>query len=132
MPLGGATKKLQKLLDTAEDLYHRVNELREEIEVLRETVRATNEAVDRLETDLDYQRALLEALAREEGIDVDRVLAETAIEDAETREDPTGEDPAAAGEDPAAAGEDPAHAGEDPPGSDSASDTDGNTGPGRE
>lgn len=120
MPLGGATKKLQKLLDTAEDLYHRVNELREEIEVLRETVRATNEAVDRLETDLDYQRALLEALAREEGIDVDRVLAETAIEDAETREDP------------AAAGEDPAHAGEDPPGSDSASDTDGTTGPGRE
>lgn len=84
MPLGGATKKLQKLVDTAEELYQRVNELREEINALRETVQETNATVERLEVDLDQQRALVEALAHEQGVDVDRVLAEAAIEEAES------------------------------------------------
>lgn len=83
MPLGGATKKLQKLVDSAEELYKRVNDLREEIEALRETLQATSEAVERLEADLDQQQALVEALAHERGIDVDRVLAEAAIQEAE-------------------------------------------------
>lgn len=86
MPLGGATKKLQKLVDTAEELYQRVNELREEINALRDTVQTTNETVERLETDLDQQRALVEALAHDRGIDVDHVLAEAAIDEAETDE----------------------------------------------
>lgn len=83
MPLGGATKKLQKLVDTAEELYQRINELREEIAALRETVQDTNATVQRVERNLETQRALVEALAREQGVDVDRIIAETAIEEAE-------------------------------------------------
>lgn len=89
MALGGAAKKLQTLVDTAEELYQKITELRTEVNQVRETVTETRETVDRLERDLEGQRAVLEALAREQGIDVDELLAEAAIEEAEP--DGTGE-----------------------------------------
>lgn len=91
MPLGGATKKIQKLLDTAEELYNRIVELREQVMEVRETVQETNERMAVLENRISQQGAILEALAEHEDIDVDELVTEVAIEEAEPAE---GADPA--------------------------------------
>ncbi|MUV88067.1 hypothetical protein GJ631_16285 [Natronomonas sp. CBA1123] len=83
MGLGGATKKLQKVADMGEELYARMNELREQIVEVRETVQDTHERVAALENKVDQQAALLEAIAESEGVDVDELLTEVAIEEAE-------------------------------------------------
>lgn len=83
MGLGGATKKLQKVADMGEELYGKMNELREQILEVRETVGDTNERVATLENRVDQQAALLEALAHDRGLDVDAILTEVAIEEAE-------------------------------------------------
>ncbi|WP_336136447.1 DUF5798 family protein [Natronomonas amylolytica] len=83
MGLGGATKKLQKVADMGDELYSRINELREQIIEMRETVQDTNQRVDALENKLDQQGAILEALAEKEDINVDELLTEVAIEEAE-------------------------------------------------
>ncbi len=90
MGLGGATRKLQKVADMGEELYSRINELREQILEVRETVQETNERVAAVENRLDGQTAILEALAEKEGLDVDELLTEVAIEEAE---EPEGSDP---------------------------------------
>lgn len=84
MGLGGATRKLQKVADMGEELYSRINELREQTLEMRETVTETNRRVAALEHRMDGQAAILEALAEKEGIDVDELLTEVAIEEAET------------------------------------------------
>ena len=86
MPLGGATKKIQKLLDTAEELYNRIVELREQVMEVRETVQETNERMAVLENRISQQGAILEALAEHEDIDVDELVTEVAIEEAEPAE----------------------------------------------
>ena len=91
MPLGGATKKIQKLLDTAEELYNRIVELREQVMEVRETVQETNERMAVLENRISQQGAILEALAEHEDIDVGELVTEVAIEEAEPTE---GTDPA--------------------------------------
>jgi len=83
MPLGGATKKLQKVADMGEELYAKMNELREQVLTMRETVEDTHRRVERLENKLDQQGAILEALAEQEGVDVDELLTQVAIEEAE-------------------------------------------------
>jgi len=83
MPLGGATKKIQRILDTAEELYNKVVELREDVMEMRETVQQTNERVAAMENKLDHQGAILEALAEHEDVDVDELITEVAIEEAE-------------------------------------------------
>ena len=98
MGLGGTAKKLQKVIDTAEETYTRLDELREQILLMRETLTDTHRRVRGLERELDDQRAVIEALARQEGVDVDSVLAEAAIEEAE----PVSEAAAGAAEDDAA------------------------------
>lgn len=87
MGLGGATRKLQKVADMGEELYSRINELREQILEVRRTVGETNERVAALENELEGQGAILEALAEKEGIDVDGILTEVAIEEAEATAD---------------------------------------------
>jgi outer membrane murein-binding lipoprotein Lpp len=82
MGFGGTTEKLQKVASMAEDVYAKLNELRDQVQAMRETV----ERVDRRTAE---NRALLEALAAENDVDVDSVLTETAIEEAE--DVPTGE-----------------------------------------
>ncbi|CCQ37105.1 uncharacterized protein Nmlp_2960 [Natronomonas moolapensis 8.8.11] len=91
MGLGGATRKLQKVADMGEELYSRINELREQILEMRETVTQTNRRVTALENKLDGQAAILEALAEKEGIDVDELLTEVAIEEAEADDGPPPE-----------------------------------------
>jgi len=87
MGLGGATRKLQKVADMGEELYSRINDLREQMLEVRETVKETNERVAALENKLDSQAALVEALAEKEGIDVEEILTEIAIEEAEASDD---------------------------------------------
>ena len=91
MGLGGATRKLQKVADMGEELYSRINELREQILEVRETVQETNKRVAALENKVDGQMAILEALAENEDIDVDEVLTEVAIEEAEAPPEVDGE-----------------------------------------
>ena len=86
MGFGGTTQKLQKVASMAEDVYAKLNELRDQMQAMRETV----ERVDRRTAE---NRALLEALAAEEGVDVDAVLTETAIEEAENVESTAEGDP---------------------------------------
>lgn len=81
--LGDTTKKLQKLADTAEELFVKLNELRQQVQETRERVNATHDKVSELEHEQAEQRALLEALAEQQGVDVDQVLTEAAIEEAE-------------------------------------------------
>jgi DNA anti-recombination protein RmuC len=92
MGLGGTAKKLQKVSEMADDIYSRMNELRERVERTGEAVEETNERVAELERQLDDQRALLTALAHEQGVDVDAVLAEAAIEEAEPERDERADD----------------------------------------
>ena len=89
MPFGGATKKIQQILDTAEELYNKVVELREQVMEVRETVQETNRRVATLENKLDQQGAILEALAAEEDLDVEALVTQVAIEEAEP-DDETG------------------------------------------
>lgn len=81
--LGDTAKKIQTVADRAEKTYKRLEELREQVNETRDTVNDTNERVAELETDVAEQRAILEALAAESGIDVDEVLREAAIEEVE-------------------------------------------------
>lgn len=76
MGLGGTAKKIQKLADRAEQLYSRLNDVYDQVQKLRESLETTEQRVERLETENAKQQALVEALAREQGIDVDEVLAD--------------------------------------------------------
>lgn len=104
MGLGSTAKKLQKVTDVAEQMYGRINDLREEVDEMRVTVRETNEAVqgtsdrvERLESEMAEQRALLDEIARQQGVDVEAVSASSHIVDAEDAADGDSEE-AAGGE----------------------------------
>ena len=97
MGIGGTAKKLQKVAEMGEELYKRINDLRTQVAEMRETVSATHERVDRLENEVAEQRVILEALATAEGVDVEALVAEAHITEAEsTRDvgDDTDADPA--------------------------------------
>ncbi|PSQ21245.1 hypothetical protein BRD04_06790 [Halobacteriales archaeon QS_9_67_17] len=81
--LSGTAKKLQTLATTAEKLFERLNALRERVEEMNERMNDTHDRVAALEHEIEEQRALVEALAVEQGIDVEAVLAEAAIDEAE-------------------------------------------------
>jgi methyl-accepting chemotaxis protein len=87
MGLGSTAKKLQKVADTAEELYRRINDLKEQMRQTQETVNETSARVDDLEREVREQRAILERLAENDGIDVDAVTADVHINDAETDDD---------------------------------------------
>lgn len=80
MVLGNAGKKIGTIVELAEELYEKVTELKEQLAETRETVEATNRRVAELEREAARQRALIEALAKERGIDVDAVLDGAAVE----------------------------------------------------
>jgi archaellum component FlaC len=101
MGLGGTARKLQKVTDMAEDVYTRLNDLRDQIVEMRETTQETSDRVDRLERETAEVRALVEALAEEEGVDIERVTAEAHISEAEREDAETSE---TAQEDPEPAG----------------------------
>ena len=87
MGIGGTAKKLQKVAEMGEELYKRINDLRTQVAEMRETVSATHERVDRLENEVAEQRVILEALATAEGVDVEALVAEAHITEAESTRD---------------------------------------------
>ena len=74
--LGNAGQKISRMVELAETLYEKVVELREEVQALRETTRETRDRVAHLEEEVAGQRALLEAIAAAEDIDVEAVRAD--------------------------------------------------------
>jgi len=90
MGLGSTAKKIQKVADVADEVYTKVNELKAQLQELRETVEETNDEVDDLERELTEQRALLEAIAEQQGIDPHAASADALITDAEPTD--AGED----------------------------------------
>ncbi|WP_348608497.1 DUF5798 family protein [Halobaculum rarum] len=80
MGFGSTAKKLQTVADLAEKLYAKVNEIRERVEAMQGAVQSTEERVATLERDLAEQRAIVEAIAEAQDIDVDAVVAEVVDE----------------------------------------------------
>jgi chromosome segregation ATPase len=76
MGFGSTAKKLQKVTEMADKLYERFEQLREQVKDLTETVEETSDRVEALEGEVADQRALLEALAEHQGVDVDAALAD--------------------------------------------------------
>ncbi|MFB6160394.1 MAG: DUF5798 family protein [Haloferacaceae archaeon] len=83
MGLGSTAKKLQRVADMAEDVYQRLNDLREQVVEMRETVEETERRTDRLESEIAEQRELIDALAADAGLDADEVAARAHIGEAE-------------------------------------------------
>ncbi len=83
MGLGSTAKKIQTLAERAEQLYSQILELREQMAELRETVEATGTLTRELDRRSQQQWAIIQAIAEAEGIDVDAVLTEAAIEEVE-------------------------------------------------
>lgn len=81
MGLGSTTKKIQIIADKAEQVYAQVDELREQLAELRTKVDTTNDTVSELKVKHEQNRALLEAIAEEQGIGVEQVLTEASIDD---------------------------------------------------
>jgi chromosome segregation ATPase len=99
MGLGSTAKKIQTLADRAEQLYVKLKEVHERVLSVEGTVEDTQTRVAELESALEHQRVVIEALADDRGIDVDAVVAEAAIEDVDdeatgdaTTAEPTGTD----------------------------------------
>ncbi|MXR20788.1 DUF5798 family protein [Halobacterium bonnevillei] len=80
MGFGSTAKKLQKVTEMADKLYERFEKLREQVNDLTDTVEETNDRVTDLEVELAEQRALVEALADHQGVDVDAVIDEARRE----------------------------------------------------
>ncbi|MFO7834644.1 MAG: DUF5798 family protein [Halohasta sp.] len=91
MGLGSTTKKIQMLADTAEQMYSRLNDVREQVETTQTTVTETGDRVQQLESEIVEQRAILEAVADELDIDLDAVTADAHIVDAESEADAEAE-----------------------------------------
>ncbi len=104
MGLGSTAKKIQMLSDSAEKMYRQVQEMQGRIVGLEEEVDETHETVTKLDDRVAEQRALLVAIAENQGLDAEAILAEAAIEDAEA-DDGSGQDGDSSGEDGDATGD---------------------------
>ena len=89
MGLGCTAKKLSKVTEMADEVYQRLNDLRTQLTEMRETTQETHKRVDRLERETAEMRALIEALAENEEIDTERVIADEHISEAEESSDDT-------------------------------------------
>ncbi|MWV39128.1 DUF5798 family protein [Natrialba sp. INN-245] len=95
MGLGSTAKKIQGLSDRAEAMYKQVQQLQKRIIGLEEEMDDTHETVKRLDHQLTEQRALLVAIAEEQGLDGEQILADAAIDEAELEAEPDDEGDAA-------------------------------------
>ncbi|MDY7083357.1 MAG: DUF5798 family protein [Halobacteria archaeon] len=86
MGLGTTAKRIQQLADLAENLVQQSKELRNRVIGLEESVDETGERVETLETQLEEQRAIIEAMAEQQGVDVDEAVSgvDTVDEDEDT------------------------------------------------
>ncbi|QSG03060.1 DUF5798 family protein [Natranaeroarchaeum sulfidigenes] len=98
MGFGDTAKKIQTLADRAEHLIAQLKDVRERVIELEEGIEETNGRVNELENDSEKQLVLLKAIAREQGIDADEVLAEAAIQEAESENEVSEDDEPSADE----------------------------------
>lgn len=76
MGLGNTAKKLQQVVDVADDLYAKINDLKSDLAAMRDTIEDTNSRVERVESEVTAQRELLEAIAESEGITLEESEAD--------------------------------------------------------
>lgn len=79
MDIAGTKKKLQRMSKVAEESYKKMNEMMERMQKLQEDLETTSKQVDSIEYDLAEQRAIIEALAEEEDLDVEEILEEADL-----------------------------------------------------
>jgi len=79
MDIAGTKKKIQRATTVAEESYKKMNEMLERMQEMEEDLQTTSTQVDHIEYELAEQRALLEAVAREQGLDVDDVLSDAEL-----------------------------------------------------
>lgn len=82
MPFGDTAKKVQRLSTIAEQTYEKLNQLVAQLQELRESFESTSEQIESMDRELAEQRAIVEALAEEQGVDVDGLIAEQFPEEA--------------------------------------------------
>lgn len=110
MGLGSTAKKIQTVADRAEQLYKQLVDVRKRVMELEETADETGDRVATIETEQEKQRAVLDAIAEQQGIDVEQALADAAIED--LNGDAAAEETATASDGGSAEGDDTAVAGD--------------------
>lgn len=76
MGFGDTAKKIQRVTTIAEKLYERLNQVIEQVQDLRERVESTSDQLDSMDRELAEQRAIVEAIAEQQGVDADAVVAE--------------------------------------------------------
>jgi predicted nucleic acid-binding Zn-ribbon protein len=91
MGLGSTAKKLQTVADRAEQLYTQVKDVQERLVGVEESTTETVKRVRTLERELAEQRALVEAIAEDQGIDVETLETDAVIEDVDSNAEPTNE-----------------------------------------
>ncbi|MXR50216.1 hypothetical protein GRX03_01140 [Halovenus sp. WSH3] len=74
MDIAGTKKKIQRVVKVGEETYKKINEVIEQVEQLQDDLAKTSEQVDHIEREQAEQRALLEALAEERGLDVAEII----------------------------------------------------------
>ena len=79
MDITGTKKKIQRVSKLAEESYKKMNQLVEQVQRMQADLETTSEQVDHIEYDLAEQRAILDALAAEQGLDVEQLLAEADL-----------------------------------------------------
>lgn len=86
MDISGTAKKIQRATKIAEQTYKKMQMMREQMQELMEQMQqlqsdmeTTSRQVDDMEYELAEQRAILEAMADEQGLAVEDVLAEADL-----------------------------------------------------
>lgn len=79
MGLGSTAKKVQRLSNLAEKLYAQVNEVLERLSDLTDRVETASEDIETVRHEQREQRAILEAIAAEQGIDVASAIEEADV-----------------------------------------------------
>lgn len=87
MGLGDTAKKIQTVADRAEQLYVQVKDVSERLMGVEESTTETVQRVRTLERELAEQRALVEAIAEEQGVDVAAVETDAVIEEVDPEVD---------------------------------------------
>lgn len=89
--IGSAGKKIQTIVELAEELYERTNEIRRKLQETSETVETTADRVERLEVEVAEQRAIVEAIATDHGVDVEAVADSVSMGRDEAESDGDGQ-----------------------------------------
>jgi len=91
MDITGTKKKIERAIKVAEQSYRKMNELLERVQEMEQALETTSRQVDDMEREMAEQRALLDAIATEQGLD-----AESVVDEADLPETPDAEEAAPA------------------------------------